>query len=297
MSNGDDEQRRESLGAVQEIKEQGSGGQQTGGVASQDSIRRGEKLREVLQRRQTENPGRSQQTGTGSPLAAQVESAGGAVGVNKADLVGRGGGGANLGRGGVGAGRGDLLKQALAKRGAGGQIGQQGRALGAEGQGGRGKLLLRILQNRGDGGAGNAAGGQGRALGAEGKGAGRGMLLQRILQNRADGGAGSAVGQQGRALGAEGKGAGRGMLLQRIRQARNSRAGGAQSGEEAQRLSELQDRVQELTQEVERLRGTQAEQPAAANATSPDSKKGARAKSRAAARQSGRATRRRKLDT
>jgi hypothetical protein len=60
----------------------------------------------------------------------------------------------------------------------------------------------------------------------------------------------------------------RGMLLRHFLQARqNSGAGGAESGEYALQLSELRDRVQELTEELERLRASQAVQPAAANST------------------------------
>lgn len=57
------------------------------------------------------------------------------------------------------------------------------------------------------------------------------------------------------------------MLLQRILQAQQNRDGGAavaESGQYAQQLSELQNRVHELTEEVERLRANQATQPSAA---------------------------------
>ena len=235
MSSGDEEQRRENPGAVQEIGAQGSGGQQTPGAAipSQDSIRRGEKLRELLQRRKTADPERSQQTGSGSLPPALAESADGGAEVNKADLnVGRRGGGAGFGAGGLGAGGGGQLRMALANRGAGGAVGQHGRALGAGGKGP---------------GTGNS-----------------GMLMGRILQARQNrGGEGAGAGNPG--IG----------MLRRILQARQDHGGeGVGAGQHAQQLSELQDqvselrdRVQQLTKELERLRASQAVQPAASNST------------------------------
>jgi uncharacterized small protein (DUF1192 family) len=70
----------------------------------------------------------------------------------------------------------------------------------------------------------------------------------------------------------------RALLLGRILQARQNRAGG-EPNQHARELAELQNRVQRLTEEVERLRASQpGERPTKKHATiAADAKKGAAA--------------------
>ena len=111
------------------------------------------------------------------------------------------------------------------------------------GDGQRGAKLRELLQRRQAANAGNAQQPAG------------GRLLQ-VLAGRARGGAG------GMAARPDGKAANpgdRGMLLRRIMQARQNRDGGEPAQYE-QQLSELQNRVDQLTAEVERLRADKAGQ-------------------------------------
>jgi uncharacterized small protein (DUF1192 family) len=201
MTESDEDQRRERLRALQNMRGQVAGQQAAGAGASQGDKQpqgdnqRGAGLRALLQRRQAGNAGNAQQGGGG----------------------------------------GRLLRAALAERGGGGGAGSGGN------QGARGGGLLRAaLENRARNNPAGAAGGsklpQGATAGAEGKGAASGN---------------------------------RGQLIRRIMQARRRDAGG-QPSQYAQQLSELHNRVHQLTEEVERLRANQAAQTTAASQTPAD---------------------------
>ena len=120
---------------------------------------------------------------------------------------------------------------------------------------GGGMLLRALAQSAGEGAGGNNPN--------------RGALLRMALANRTrNDPAGAAGTDDEQALGAGPAGQGarignRGMLLRQIIQARRNRAVG-QPNNDAQELLELQNRVQQLTEEVERLRANQAEQAPAA---------------------------------
>jgi hypothetical protein len=200
MTESDEDQRRERLRALQNMRGQVAGQQAAGAGASQGDKQpqgdnqRGAGLRALLQRRQAGNAGNAQQGGGG----------------------------------------GWLLRAALAERGGGGGAGSGGN------QGARGGGLLRAaLENRARNNPAGAAGGsklpQGATAGAEGKGAASGN---------------------------------RGQLIRRIMQARQYRDAGGQPSQYAQQLSELHNRVHQLTEEVERLRANQAAPTTAASQTS-----------------------------
>ena len=114
MSTSEEEQRRERLRALREIKEQAANSPPravvatpTSGAAtpSPDGNQRGAKLRELLQRRQAANPG-GEQAGGGTLLRALAERGG----------LGGGGGLGGAGGGLGGGGGGGFLRQALANR-------------------------------------------------------------------------------------------------------------------------------------------------------------------------------------
>ncbi len=140
--------------------------------------------------------------------------------------------------------RGAKLRELLQQRRQGGNAGNAQQA-------GGGGMLLRALAERGGAGAGGNRPG----------GGGGGEFLRIALAKRGGGG------QQGLSMGPDAKGAGagnRGQLLRRIMEARQNREGGGQPNQVAEQLSELQNRVLQLTEEVERLRASQGGQPAAA---------------------------------
>jgi hypothetical protein len=147
--------------------------------------------------------------------------------------------------------RGAKLRELLQQR-------RQGpNARGAGGAQGGGGMLLRALAQRGVGGA----------AGKQGDGGGGGGLLRMALANRANnpGNAGGLT-DRARSGGPEGKAAqpgNRAQLLRRFMKARQDREGG-KPGESAQQISDLESRVKQLTEEVERLRAERADQPAAA---------------------------------
>jgi hypothetical protein len=149
MNASDEEQRREKIRALEQLRGQST--PQLAAVAKPSSPsgsnnQRGAKLRELLRQRQAGNTENSQKAGGGMLLRA---------------LAAGGGGGAkgeqSLAGGAGGAGGGALLR-ALANRGGGGGLGNQGGGLGGKGTGAgnRGELIRRLIQarqNRDGGGA------------------------------------------------------------------------------------------------------------------------------------------------
>lgn len=98
------------------------------------------------------------------------------------------------------------------------------------------------------------------------------MALANRARNNPAGGAGGA--RQVLGGGGDAGGGNRGMLLRRSLEARQNCGGGGQSDQPdqyAQQLSELQSRVNQLTEEVERLRASQAANQSASPHGSTDS--------------------------